>query len=113
MGSATEIISLIRTKQDVNQFQRLNWKGTFEDSFGRYLAADDSAEHAVLHGTAPSYYAPNTTPATAWQLAPRFAEEYSGSRDAPPQRRRCSGRRGARLAPLGIARPRRRHDRAA
>ncbi len=31
MGSATEIISLIRTRQDVNQFQRLNWKGTFED----------------------------------------------------------------------------------
>ncbi len=31
MGSATEIISLIRTRQDVSQFQRLNWKGTFED----------------------------------------------------------------------------------
>ncbi len=31
MGSATEIISLIRTRQDVSQFQRLNWKGIFED----------------------------------------------------------------------------------
>ena len=31
MGVATEIISLIRTRQDVGEFQRLNWKGTFEE----------------------------------------------------------------------------------
>jgi serine protein kinase len=31
MGVATEIITLIRTRQDVSEFQRLNWKGTFED----------------------------------------------------------------------------------
>jgi serine protein kinase len=31
MGVATEIISLIRTRQDVSEFQRLNWKGTFEE----------------------------------------------------------------------------------
>jgi serine protein kinase len=31
MGAANEIISLIRTRQDVQEFQRLNWKGNFED----------------------------------------------------------------------------------
>ena len=31
MGAATEVITLIRNRQDVEEFQRLNWKGTFED----------------------------------------------------------------------------------
>jgi serine protein kinase len=31
MGAANDIISLIRTRQDVEEFQRLNWKGGFED----------------------------------------------------------------------------------
>jgi serine protein kinase len=31
MGAATEVITLIRSRQDVEEFQRLNWKGTFED----------------------------------------------------------------------------------
>ena len=31
MGAANEIISLIRSKQNVTEFQQLNWKGTFDD----------------------------------------------------------------------------------
>jgi serine protein kinase len=31
MGAATEVITLIRNRQNVDEFQKLNWKGTFED----------------------------------------------------------------------------------
>ena len=31
MGAATEVITLIRNRQNVEEFQRLTWKGTFED----------------------------------------------------------------------------------
>jgi len=31
MGAATEVITLIRNRQNVEEFQSLNWKGTFED----------------------------------------------------------------------------------
>jgi len=31
MGAATEVITLIRNRQNVEEFQRLNWNGTFED----------------------------------------------------------------------------------
>ena len=34
MSGANDIISLIQSRQDTDEFQQLNWKGTFED----YLA---------------------------------------------------------------------------
>jgi len=34
MSDATDIISLIQSRQDTEEFQQLNWKGTFEDYLG-------------------------------------------------------------------------------
>ena len=31
MSGANDIISLIQSRQDTEEFQQLNWKGTFED----------------------------------------------------------------------------------
>jgi serine protein kinase len=31
MGAANDIITLIRSRQNVEEFQQLNWKGSFDD----------------------------------------------------------------------------------
>jgi serine protein kinase len=59
MSGADEIISLIQSRQDTDEFQQLNWKGTFQDYLGIVMSNPDVVRTAyqriydmiMSHGT--------------------------------------------------------------